>query len=50
VNRCEEIELSLRKKFHKSIFSKFAKAINEYELVKEGDQIAVCISAVRILC
>ncbi len=44
VNRCEEIELSLRKKFHKSIFSKFAKAINEYELVKEGDKIAVCIS------
>jgi tRNA(Ile)-lysidine synthase TilS/MesJ/rhodanese-related sulfurtransferase len=44
VNRCEEIELSLRKKFHKSIFTKFAKAINEYELVKEGDKIAVCIS------
>lgn len=44
VNRCEEIELSLRKKFHKSIFTKFAKAVNEYELVKEGDKIAVCIS------
>lgn len=44
VNRCEEIELSLRKKFHKSIFTKFAKAVNQYELVKEGDKIAVCIS------
>ncbi len=44
VNRHEEIELSLRKKFHRSIFTKFAKAINEYELVKEGDKIAVCIS------
>ncbi len=44
VSRCEEIELSLRKKFHKSIFTKFAKAVNEYELVKEGDKIAVCIS------
>ncbi len=44
VNRCEEIELSIRKKFHKSIFTKFAKAINEYELVKEGDKIAICIS------
>ena len=31
-------------KFHKAIFSKFAKAINEYELVKPGDNIAVCIS------
>lgn len=39
-----EIEKSIRKKFHKSIFSRFTKAINEYELVKEGDKIAVCIS------
>ncbi|MFR5731799.1 MAG: ATP-binding protein [Clostridium sp.] len=38
------MEKSLRKKFHKNIFSKFAKAINQYELVKEGDRIAVCIS------
>ena len=30
--RCQEIEKSIRKKFHKAIFSKFAKAINEYEL------------------
>jgi tRNA(Ile)-lysidine synthase TilS/MesJ/rhodanese-related sulfurtransferase len=42
--RLDEIERSLRKKFHKNIFSKFAKAINEYELVKENDKIAVCIS------
>ena len=40
----EQIELSIRKKFHKDIFSKFAKAINQYELVKEHDHIAVCIS------
>ena len=32
------------KKFKKKIWSKFTKAINEYELVKEGDCIAVCIS------
>lgn len=42
--KVEQIELSIRKKFHKDIFSKFAKAINEYELVKEHDHIAVCIS------
>lgn len=42
--RAEEIELSIRKKFHKQIFSRFAKAVKEYELVKENDKIAVCIS------
>ncbi|MCF0228298.1 MAG: ATPase [Parasporobacterium sp.] len=40
----EKAELSLRKKFHKQIFTPFAKAINRYELVKEHDRIAVCIS------
>lgn len=43
-DRLEEIEKSLRKKFHKDIFSRFAKAVNEYQLVKENDRIAVCIS------
>lgn len=42
--KAEQIELSIRKKFHKELFSRFAKAINEYELVKEHDHIAVCIS------
>ena len=42
--KTQKIEESLRKKFHKDIFSKFAKAINEYELIKPGDKIAVCIS------
>ncbi len=40
----EAVELSLRKKFKKSIWCKFTKAINEYELVQPGDRIAVCIS------
>lgn len=40
----EKIELSIRKKFHKDIFSKFAKAINEYDLLEPNDKIAVCIS------
>ena len=42
--RQQEIELSIRKKFHKQLFSRFAKAINTYELVQEHDRIAVCIS------
>lgn len=41
---CADIELSLRKRFKKTIWCKFTKAINEYEMVKEGDCIAVCIS------
>ncbi len=40
----DAVELSLRKKFKKSIWCKFTKAINEYELVKPNDKIAVCIS------
>lgn len=43
-DRLPDIEKSIRKKFHKELFSKFAKAINQYELVKEHDKIAVCIS------
>lgn len=43
-SKAEEIEKSIRKKFHKQLFSKFAKAINQYELVQENDKIAVCIS------
>ena len=44
VEKKEQIELSIRKKFHKQIFSPFAKALNEYQLLKEGDKVAVCIS------
>ena len=42
--RREEIEKSLRKKFKKSVFTPFAKAINDFALIKEGDNICVCIS------
>ncbi len=41
---CGDVEQSIRKKFHKKLWSRFVKAINEYEMVKEGDCIAVCIS------
>ena len=41
---CKRVEQSLTGKFKKDIFSKFYKAIKEYELIREGDRIAVCIS------
>ena len=42
--RAELCEESIRKKFHKELFSKFCKAINTYELIAPNDKIAVCIS------
>ena len=39
-----EIEQSIRKKFRKTIWCRFTRAVREYELVKEGDKISVCIS------
>ena len=44
VNQAEQVEKSIQKKFHKELFSRFAKAVRDYELVQEGDNIAVCIS------
>ncbi len=44
MERFKEIERSIIKKFRKSIWNCFVGAINEYELIKEGDKIAVCIS------
>ena len=37
-------EQGLRKKFHRVIFSRFAKAIKTYDLIQPNDRIAVCIS------
>ena len=42
--RTAQIERSLIKKFRKPIWRRFTKAIKEYELIQEGDRIAVCIS------
>ena len=39
-----DVEKSIRKKFSKTIWGRFTKAVIEYELVKPNDKIAVCIS------
>ena len=41
---CERVEQSIRKKFRVSLMSKFIKALKTYQLVNEGDRVAVCIS------
>ncbi len=38
------IEQSIIKQFRKSIWRPFTRALNDYELIREGDRIAVCIS------
>ena len=40
----EEIENSIIKKYRKRIWTKFTKAINEYNLVNDGDKIGIAIS------
>ena len=42
--RVKEIERSIVKKFRKPIWRKFTQALNEYDLIQDGDKIAVCIS------
>lgn len=44
MERYQEIERSIIKKYRKSIWSRFVKAVKEYELIKENDHIMVCIS------
>ena len=40
----KEINRSLIKTYKKAIWKKTIKAIDEYQLISEGDTIAVCIS------
>ncbi|MBR1670644.1 MAG: ATPase [Butyrivibrio sp.] len=42
--RQEKAERSIIKKYHRQLFSPFAKACKMYRLINEGDRIAVCIS------
>ncbi len=40
----QEIERSIIKKFRKTIWARFVKAVKDYELIKANDNVMVCIS------
>lgn len=42
--KSKDVERSINKRFHKAIWSRFTAALNDYDLIHEGDKIAVCIS------
>ena len=44
MEKYQEIERSIIKKFKKSIWNAFIVGVQRYELIQEGDRIAVCIS------
>ena len=44
MEKYKEIERSIIKKYRKEIWSRFVKAVQEYELIEENDNIMVCIS------
>lgn len=44
MEKYQEIERSIIKKYRKDIWSKFVKAVQDYELIQENDNIMVCIS------
>lgn len=44
MERHQEIEKSIIKKFRKTIWNRFIMGIKEYKMINDGDKIAVCIS------
>ena len=44
MEKYEEIERSIIKKFRKEIWSNFVKGVSDYQLINKNDNIMVCIS------
>ena len=44
MERYEEIERTIVKSYRKKIWKRFIQGINEFDMIQEGDKIAVCIS------
>jgi tRNA(Ile)-lysidine synthase TilS/MesJ len=44
MEKYRDVEKSIIKKFRKTIWTKFVRAVKDYELIQENDKIAVCIS------
>ena len=44
MERCLEIERSIIKTYRKDLWSRFIKAVRDYELINENDKVMVCIS------
>ncbi len=44
MEKYQEIERSIIKKYRKEIWRRFIRAVNDYELIQENDKIMVCIS------
>ena len=44
MDKCKEVERSIIKKFRKTIWSRFVRGVENYQLIQENDKIAVCIS------
>ena len=44
MERCQEIERSIIKKYRKTIWNPFIGALKRYRMIEAGDRIAVCIS------
>lgn len=44
LSRSEEISRSIMTKFRKTIYAPFLRALDEYDMIQDGDNIMVCIS------
>ena len=44
MDRCQQIERSIIKKYRKTIWNNFVGGLKDYQMIQAGDRIAVCIS------